>query len=208
MFMGPLEVVKPWQTRDVVGIRRWLDRSWRLFMDEEGALRDTVQDVEPDESLSRLIHKTIKAVTNDLDGMRFNTGIARLMELVNGLTAEKVRPRSVLQTYVLLLAPFAPHVAEELWHKLGHAQSLAYEPRPAFDEDLAAAPEMELVVQINSKVRARFLVPASISKEDALALAKGDEKVAPALLGKTLVREIFVPARPGKCPLVNFVVKG
>jgi len=208
MFMGPLEVVKPWQTRDVVGIRRWLDRSWRLVVDEEGAVVDSVQDVAPDQALSRLLHKTIKAVTHDLESMRFNTAIARLMELVNGLTAEKVRPRTVVQTYVLLLAPFSPHLAEELWHKLGHAESLAYEPWPDFDEDLAADPEMELVVQVNSKVRARLRVPATIAKDDALALAKADDKVAPLVEGKNLVREIFVPARPGKTPLVNLVVKG
>jgi leucyl-tRNA synthetase len=208
MFMGPLEVVKPWQTRDVVGIRRWLNRSWRLFVDEEGAMLPTVQDVDPDEDLSRLLHKTIKAVTSDLDSMRFNTAIARLMELVNGLTAQKVRPRAVLQTYVLLLAPFSPHVAEELWEKLGHTESLSHEDWPIFDEALAADPEMELVVQVNSKVRARLMVPATITKDDALALAKTQEKVVPMLEGKNLVREIFVPARPGKTPLVNLVVKG
>ncbi len=208
MFMGPLEVVKPWQTRDVVGIRRWLDRTWRLFVDEEGNLLDTVADSEPSGDLTRLLHKTIKAVTRDLDKMRFNTGIARLMELVNGLTAEKIRPRSVLTTYLRLLGPFAPHVAEELWEKLGRTESLSYEPWPTFDEDLASDPEIELVVQINSKLRARLNVPATISKDDALALAKGDEKVAPLLEGKNLVREIFVPAKPGKTPLVNLVVKG
>jgi leucyl-tRNA synthetase len=208
MFMGPLEVVKPWSTRDVVGIRRWLDRSWRLLIDEEGALLETVQDVDPGVPLSRLLHKTIKAVTSDLDSMRFNTAIARLMELVNGLTAEKVRPRAVLETYVLLLAPFAPHVAEELWEKLGHGESLAYETWPGFDDDLAADPEIELVVQVNSKVRARLQVVATIAKDDALAQAKADAKVAPLLEGKNLVREIFVPARPGKTTLVNLVVKG
>jgi leucyl-tRNA synthetase len=140
--------------------------------------------------------------------MRFNTGIARLMELVNGLTAEKVRPRSVLQAYLQLLGPFAPHVAEELWEKLGRTESLSYAPWPTFDEELASDPEIELVVQINSKVRARLQVPASITKDDALAQARADDKVAPLLEGKTLVREIFVPAKPGKTPLVNLVVKG
>ncbi|MFH2006695.1 MAG: leucine--tRNA ligase [bacterium] len=208
MFMGPLEVVKPWSTKDVMGVRRWLERTWRLFCDEDGALLDTVQDREPDEELQRLLHKTIRAVTHDLDGMRFNTAIARLMELVNGLTAQKVRPRGVLSTYLLLLAPFAPHVAEELWEKLGHDQTLAYEPWPEFDERLASDPEIELVVQVNSKVRARLQVPTTIEKDEAFALARGDDKILGFLEGKELVREIFVPARPGKTPLVNFVVKG
>jgi leucyl-tRNA synthetase len=207
MFMGPLEVVKPWSTRDVVGVRRWLERSYRLLCDAEGDLLDGVKDVPASEAVTRLLHKTIKAVTHDLDQLRFNTAIARLMECVTGLTALNVRPRSVLETYVLLLAPFAPHLAEELWQKLGHARSLAYEPWPAFDEALAADAEIELVVQVQSKVRARLMVPADVSQEAALALAKADVHVKEFLAGKTLVKEIFVPARAGKTPLVNLVVK-
>ncbi|MDY0000099.1 MAG: leucine--tRNA ligase [Polyangia bacterium] len=207
MFMGPLEVVKPWSTRDVVGVRRWLERSWRLICDAEGGLLGAVMDSPQSESVERLLHKTIKAVTHDLDQMRFNTAIARLMECVTGLTALAERPRSALDTYVLLLSPFAPHLAEELWEKLGHTETIAYEPWPSYDETLAADPEMELVVQVSSKVRARLMVRAQVDKEEALALAKADPHVQEFLAGKTLVKEVFVPARQGKTPLVNLVVK-
>jgi len=208
MFMGPLEVVKPWSTRAVAGVRRWLERSWRLICDAEGEVLEAVGDVEAPEPLQRLIHKTVKAVTLDLEGLRFNTAIARLMECVTGLTAETVRPRAALETYLLLMAPFAPHLAEELWQKLGHAETLAYEPWPRYDEDLARDPQIELVVQVNSKVRARLQVPADVQQEDALARARADEHVQQFTAGKTLVKEVFVPPRPGKTPLVNLVVKG
>jgi len=208
MFMGPLEVVKPWSTRDVVGVRRWLERSWRLMCDREGNLLPAVQEVEPSEAISRLVHKTIKAVTHDLEGMRFNTAIARLMECVTGLTAEQVRPRWAIETYVLLLAPFAPHLAEELWEKLGHAETLAYEAWPIFDEALSQDPEIELVVQVSSKVRARLQVPAGVDRDTALRLARQQPRIADLLAGKTVVKEIYVPPRPGKTPLVNFVIKG
>ena len=206
--MRPLEVVKPWSTRDVIGVRRWLERSWRLSLDEDpGRVAAGVRDLPADEATSRLLHRTIKAVTQDLDGLRFNTAIARLMELVNGLTALPVKPRPVLETYVLLLAPFAPHVAEELWEKLGHLNTLAYEPWPLFDEALAAVNEIELVVQVNGKVRDRLMVPAAIEKDEALRLGRTTERMAALLVGKAIVKEIFVPARPGKTPLVNLVVK-
>jgi leucyl-tRNA synthetase len=207
MFMGPLEVVKPWSTRDVVGVRRWLERSWRLLVEEDGTLSSAVQAAVADEATTRLLHRTIKAVTQDLETLRFNTAIARLMELVNGLTALPVKPRAVLETYVLLLAPFAPHVAEELWQRLGHDASLAHEPWPAFDEALAAVSEMELVIQVNGKVRDRLMVPTAIDRDEAIRLGKTTERMAALLQGKTLVKEIFVPARPGKTPLLNLVVK-
>src|SRR5205823_11943871 len=131
----------------------------RLFIDdraEEMKLLDSVQLVPPDRDTERKLHQTIQKVTEDLDGIRFNTAIAAMMELTNHLTPLPVRPRSVLQTFVLLLAPFAPHLAEELWRALGHAETLAYEPWPEYDPALTKAEEIEVPVQVNGKVRARL----------------------------------------------------
>src|SRR5262249_37591507 len=158
MFMGPLEATKPWSMRGVEGVSRFLGRVWRLIVDdraEEMKLAAAVQDVEPDGETLRLLHATIKKVTVDLDSMAFNTAIAKMMELCNHLTGLEVRPRSVLNTFVLLLSPFAPHLAEELWQALGHSNTLAYEPWPAYDEALTKAETIEVPVQINGKVRER-----------------------------------------------------
>jgi leucyl-tRNA synthetase len=137
MFMGPLEAVKPWSTQGVVGVRGFLDRAWRLIVDdraEELKLNESVQNVAPTPEQSRTLHKTIKQVTQDIRQMQFNTAIARLMEFTNFFTKETVRPRETMEKFVLLLSPFAPHLAEELWQLLGHDKTLAYEPWPQFEE--------------------------------------------------------------------------
>jgi leucyl-tRNA synthetase len=204
MFMGPLEAVKPWSMRGVEGVYRFLGRAWRLFIDdraEDMRLSDSVKDVQPDKETLRQMHRTIQRVTEDLDGMRFNTAIAGMMEFTNYLTPLSVRPRSVLKTFVLILSPFAPHLAEELWHVLGGGDTLAYEPWPPFDPTLTKAEEIEVPVQINGKVRLRLTVPAEISKEELEKTALADERVRPLIEGKQ-VRKVIVVA--GK--LVNLVV--
>jgi leucyl-tRNA synthetase len=209
MFMGPLEAVKPWSMRGVEGVYRFLGKVWRLFIDEraeETRLSDTVKDVEPDRDTLRKLHQTIKKVTEDVDGMRFNTAIAAMMELRNHLSPgedeSRPRPRSVLETFVLLLSPFAPHVAEELWRALGHNQTLAYEPWPAFDPALVKADEIEVPVQVNGKLKARLTVPAEIEEAALKDAALAHEQVRAALGGKE-VRRVIVP--PGR-RLVNIVV--
>jgi leucyl-tRNA synthetase len=204
MFMGPLEASKPWSTRDVEGVYRFLGRVWRVFIDERAEtmrLHASIQDVPPERDTLRMLHQTIQRVTEDLDGMRFNTAIAALMEFTNHLTPLKVRPRSVLEPFVLLLSPFAPHLAEELWHALGHRQTLAYEPWPAFDPALTREDEIEVPVQINGKVRLRLTVPAGVSKEDLERIVLGDAGVKAVLEGKTVRKVIVVPGK-----LVNLVV--
>jgi leucyl-tRNA synthetase len=204
MFMGPLEAVKPWSMRGVEGVYRFLGRVWRVFLDEraeEMRLTEAVRDVSPDKETLRLLHRTIQRVTEDLDGMRFNTAIAAMMEFTNHLTPLAVRPRSVLEPFVLLLAPFAPHLAEELWHLLGHRESLAYEPWPTFDPALTRAEEIEVPVQINGKVRLRLTVPAEISKDELEKTALADERVRALLEGKQVRKVIVVPGK-----LVNIVV--
>lgn len=204
MFMGPLEATKPWSTAGVHGVRNFLDRVWRMIVDDRAEsleLNDTIGDHDATEEQLRTLHKTIKAVTIDLDEMGFNTAIARLMEFVNFFTKETSRPKSVMEQFVLLLSPLAPHLAEELWHLLGHDASLAYEPWPQFDDKYAIDQTIEVPVQINGKVRAKITVARGLSKDDLLSSAKEDAKVAEQLDGKQIRKEIAVPDR-----LVNFVV--
>ena len=205
MFMGPLEATKPWSMRGVEGVYRFLSRVWRLIVDDraEGLkITDTVQDGVPDRETERRLHATIQKVTEDLDSMRFNTAIAAMMEYSNHLTGLKVRPRSALEPFVLLLAPFAPHIAEELWLALGHEESLAYEPWPVFDESLTRADEIEIPVQINGKLRARLRAPIGITKAALEAAAFADSRVQELIKGKKVLRVIVVPGK-----LVNIVVQ-
>jgi leucyl-tRNA synthetase len=204
MFMGPLEATKPWSMQGVEGVYRFLNRVWRVFIDdraEEVKLAASVQDVPPERDTLRLLHQTIKRVTEDLDGMRFNTAIAAMMEFTNHLTPLTVRPRAALEPFVLLLAPFAPHLAEELWHALGHAQTLAYEPWPKYDPALTTASEVEVVVQINGKTRLRLTVPAEMDKAELETTVLQNDQVRSLLEGKQVRKVITVPKK-----LVNIVV--
>jgi leucyl-tRNA synthetase len=205
MFMGPLEQSKPWNMRGVDGVYRFLSRVWRLFIDdraEEVRLNDTVQESPPDRETLRQLHRAIQRVTDDLEGMRFNTAISAMMELTNHLTSLSVRPRSVLEPLVLLLSPFAPHISEELWRALGHKQTLAYEPWPTYDPALLAVDEVEIPVQVNGKLKARVMVPAGLDAKALEQAVLAHEEVQALLTGKT-VRRVIVPARGG---LVNIVV--
>ncbi|MGI8980598.1 MAG: leucine--tRNA ligase [Pirellulaceae bacterium] len=205
MFMGPLEAVKPWSTAGVVGVRGFLDRAWRLIVDDKSdalALNAAVQKVEPTDEQNRTLHKTIKQVTSDLEAMAFNTAIARMMEFVNFFTKQSVRPHSVMERFVLLLSPFAPHVAEELWQLLGHGKTLAYEPWPTFDDALTKDAEVEIPVQILGKLRGKVVVPAGSDQATLIAAARAEPRIAELLSGKEVVKTIVVPGK-----LVNFVVK-
>ncbi|MCS6852180.1 MAG: leucine--tRNA ligase [Gemmataceae bacterium] len=204
MFMGPLEATKPWSMRGVEGVYRFLGRVWRLMIDEradELRLADAVQDVEPDRETLRLLHRTIQRVTDDLETMSFNTAIAAMMEFTNHLTRLTTRPRSVLEPFVLLLSPFAPHIAEELWQTLGHPQSLAYEPWPAYDPALVKADTVEVPVQVNGKVKARLTVPADIEDHALQEAALADVKIRPLVEGKTIRKLVVVKGK-----LVNIVI--
>jgi leucyl-tRNA synthetase len=206
MFMGPLEATKPWSMRGVEGVYRFLNRVWRLYLDDRAEsvrLADAVQDVPPDRDTLRKLHQTIKRVTEDLDSLSFNTAIAAMMEFSNHLTRQAVRPRSALSTFVLLLAPFAPHLAEELWQALGHSDTLAYESWPAFDEALTRADTIEVPLQVNGKLRSKLTVPADIDPAFLEKLALADEKIRVLTEGKQIRKVIVVPGK-----LVNIVVAG
>jgi leucyl-tRNA synthetase len=203
MFMGPLEQVKPWNTRSVAGVSRFLSRVWSLIIGDDGAVRATIVNEPADAKapLTRQYHKKIKKVTEDLEGMRFNTALSALMELVNEAHKAERLPRALVEGLVLALSPFAPHLAEELWQRLGHAKTLAYEPWPAYDPELVRDDMMTVAVQVNGKLRATIKAPAEADQAAILAAARAHEKVQSYLEGKTLRREIVVPGK-----LVNFVV--
>ncbi len=156
MFMGPLEAVKPWSMKGVEGVYRFLARAWRLIVDAEAdeiRLDSRVQDAALSPEQARIVARTVAAVTDDLEALRFNTAISRLMEFTNFFTGQEVRPRSAMETFALLLAPMAPHLAEELWQILGHEKTLAYEPWPGYDPALLKDEEVEVPVQVNGKLR-------------------------------------------------------
>lgn len=204
MFMGPLEATKPWNMRGVEGVYRFLGRVWRLLVDDRSEsmrLADAVQDVPAEKETQRLLHLTIQRVTVGLDNMSFNTAIAAMMEFTNHLTPLTVRPRAVLEKLVLLLSPFAPHLAEELWHALGHATTLAYETWPTYNESLLKADEIEIPVQINGKLRGKVTVPAEIDKTTLEQTVLADEKIQALIAGKTIRKVIVVPGK-----LVNIVL--
>jgi leucyl-tRNA synthetase len=202
MSTGPMDVSRPWATRDVVGSQRFLQRVWRNLVDEQtGEVR--VADAEPGPDTLRALHKAIAGVHEDFRALHYNTAAAKLIELNNHLTKEYAGggvPRSVAEQLVLMMAPLTPHIAEELWAKLGHAESLAYGPFPVADERWLVAETVEYPIQINGKVRSRVTVAADAEPADVEAAALADEKVVAVLAGKEPRKVIVVPGR-----LVNVV---
>ncbi len=220
MFMGPLEQVKPWQMSGVEGVYRFLGRVWRMIVDDRAettTLSAAVVDSPPAEDQLRMLHKTIKAVTDDIDRLSFNTAISRMMEFTNFMSGQETRSKSVLEQFVLLLNPFAPHIAEELWNTLkapqlellenagllkGHNVTLTYEQWPTYDPALLVEDTVEVPVQVNGKIRAKIVVPADLDAKTLEAAARSDDAVQKHLEGKTVVKVVAVPGR-----MVNFVVR-
>ena len=201
MFMGPLEAMKPWSTRGVEGITRFLGRVWRLIVNEAGGPSLAGIEAEPSLEQRRLLHQTIKKVTDDLEALRFNTAIAQMMVFTNEVTKLKTRPRALLEPFVLLLSPFAPHIAEELWERLGKAPSVATQPWPEYDPALVARDRLTIPIQVNGKLRSKIEVPADSSEAEVVRLARQDAKLSEWLQGKTPRKVIYVEKK-----LVNFVV--
>jgi len=204
MFMGPLDASRPWSTNDIVGVHKFLQRFWRNVVDEDtGALR--VSDAPADDALRRVLHKTIAKVGADMASLEYNTAIAGLMELNNTLTKtvqeQGSAPREVVDAMVLMLSPLTPHVAEELYEKLGGAGQLAFIDFPSADPSLLVEDTVEIPVQVNGKVRGRISVAADASQADIEAAARADTKVAELLEGATVRKVVVVPGR-----MVNFVV--
>ncbi|HEY1684508.1 MAG TPA: leucine--tRNA ligase [Tepidisphaeraceae bacterium] len=196
MYMGPLEMQKPWNTRDIIGMSRFLSSVWRNLaekpVDANAAMSDALQGQ---------MHRTIKKVAEDTEALRFNTAIAELIKLNNEITALPAVPKSLAENLALMVAPFAPHLAEELWQRLGHGESLAHYAWPSFDPAKLVESTMELPVQVNGKLRGKIVVPVDAGEADILARAAGDSEVQPWLAGKTVRKQIYVAKK-----LVNFVV--
>ena len=201
MFMGPLEASVAWSTNGLDGARRFLDRIWRLFVTDEGTLAAKVQ-ASDDKSLEKSYHQTVKKVTDDIEGIRFNTAISQMMVFINDCYKAEVIPTEYAEGFVKLLAPIAPHVAEELWSILGHEGGISYTEWPTYDESKLVDDEVEVVVQVLGKVRAKVTVAKDASKEEQEAAALADEKVQEFIAGKTIVKVIVIPGK-----LVNIVVK-
>ncbi len=203
MYMGPLEAQKPWNTRDIVGMSRFLSAVHRnLLGDEEDTKRVvTIEPIPVPEALDRQMHRAIKKVAEDIEGLRFNTAIAELIKLNNEITGTNVIPRELAENLTLMLAPFAPHLSEELWERLGHHKSLARRPLPAYDAAKLIETSIELPVQVNGKLRDKITVAADADDATVLSAAEAAEKVQPWIAGKTIKKKLYVPKK-----LVNFVV--
>ena len=199
MFMGPLEAMKPWSSTSVEGITRFLDRVWRLYVNEDGTL--AVDAGAPPAAAVRVLHQTIRKVGEDVEGLKFNTAIAQMMVFVNEVNPLPGRPRALLEPFVLVLAPFAPHLAEELWQRLGHSESLAYAPWPAYDPALCVEDTVTVAVQVNGKLRATLSLPRGADQAATLAAATADERVRRYTDGATVRKVIHVPDK-----LLNLVV--
>ncbi len=194
MFMGPLEAVKPWQMSGIEGVRRFLDRAFNVCT--------RTAPGPMDDETKKLVHKTIQKVTGDIEGMRFNTAISAMMILVKHLGQLPATPREAAEIFTLLLSPFAPHLGEELWQRLGHENSLAYEPWPTFDPALVKDDVVEIGVQVNGKVRGAVMLAVDADEATAREAALADAKVAPHLAGKTIAKVIYVRGK-----ILNLIAK-
>lgn len=202
MFMGPLDASIAWSTTGLEGARRFLDRVWRLFIKENGDLNAAIQDTtEGNDSFIRVYHQTVKKVSEDYEALRFNVAISQLMVFINEAYKQQTLPKSLMEGFVKLLYPIAPHLGEELWERLGHSHTISYEPWPTFDESKLMDKEIEIVVQINGKVKAKITIPANATKEQMEEIALSDATVKEILNGKTIRKMITVPGK-----LVNIVI--
>lgn len=208
MAMGPLDTSRPWATKDVVGAQRFLQRLWRLAVNEETGELAT-NDAELTKEDLQQLHRTIAGVRDDYANLRDNTVVAKLIEYVNYLTrtyggAQGVgAPRAAVEPLAIMVSPVAPHIAEELWKRFGHTETITFESFPTFDEKYLVDDEIEIPVQVNGKVKARVNVPADADQDTVIAAALADEKIVQLTDGKEIFKQIYVPGR-----MVNLVVKG
>ncbi len=196
MFMGPLEVSKPWSSSAVVGARKFINRVWNFFT-EPANLTDT-----DDGKLTKLYHQTVKKVSSDFESLGFNTAIAQMMVFINEVYKVGSCPREFAEGFTKMLSCIAPHVCEEIWQVLGHSETIAYESWPTYDEAKCASDVIDMPIQVNGKVRSVVSIPADADKDTVLETVKADDKIKAAIDGKTIVKEIVVPGK-----IINIVVK-
>ncbi|MCG7465502.1 leucine--tRNA ligase [Corynebacterium tuberculostearicum] len=203
MSMGPLDTSRPWATKDVVGSQRFLQRLWRLAVNEDTGELATTDAALSEDDLKQL-HRTIAGVRDDYENLRLNTVVAKLIEYVNYLTKtyRTEAPRAAVEPIAQLVSPIAPHIAEELWQRFGHDETITYQPFPTFEEKYLVDDEIEVPVQINGKVKARINVAADADQDAVFDVALADAKIADLTSGKNVVKKIYVPGR-----MVNLVVK-
>jgi len=201
MFMGPLEKSKPWNTSGMEGIFRFLNRVWNLYIDDNGKIREDIQNVEPNHRIKKLINKTVRKVTNDIENLKFNTAIAQLMIFVNEISKEKIKPRSVMETFLHLLNPFAPHISEELWNRMGNKEILAHLEWPEYDEEYVRDDLVVIAVQVNGKLRGQFEIDIDASEEEYIEKALSLERVKNYIGSKPIRKKIVVKGK-----IVNLVV--
>ena len=202
--MGPLEATKPWSTSGVGGVRTFLERCWRLVVDERAddiVPAAQLQADPPTDDQLRELHRMVDKVTRDIEALSFNTAIARMMEFVNFCTPLERRPRALIEPFVTVLAPFAPHLAEELWEVLGRPAPVSLAPWPTVEEQWLRDDTVEIPVQVQGKLRGRVVVPADADAATMQAVAAADPRIAELLAGKTIAKVVAVPGR-----LVNFVL--
>ncbi len=202
MFLGPIDQVKPWKTDNISGVHRFLKRLWRLITDEKGGLSSHIGTQEESKEFLGALHKTIEKVGKDTQEMKFNTAVAAMMELVNQAYKEPTITKESAEKIVLLTAPYAPHICEELWEKLGHSQMIAHESWPTFDASYFQEDKVTIAIMVNGKKRGLLTLSKQASQQEALQLAKEDPGVKKHLDNQKLIKEIFVPGRA-----INFVVK-
>jgi len=202
MFMGPLDASIAWSTKGLDGSRRFIDRVYRLFVNESGELNDKIVDTSKATSMERVYHQTVKKVTEDYEGLRFNTGISQLMVFINEAYKADVLPKKYMEDFVKMLSPITPHIAEELWEKLGHSETLTYEAWPTYDESKLVDDEVEIVLQVNGKNKEKLLIASEATKEQMEELALANEVIKELIEGKTIVKMIAVPGK-----LVNIVIR-
>ena len=196
MFMGPIDAAKPWDPNGIDGSKKFLDRVWRLFVES-----NKIKDIE-NKNLEKIYHYTVKKVTNDYENMYFNTAISQMMIFINSATKEEILPKKYAEGFVKLLSPVAPHIAEELWNKLGHSNTITYEPWPNYDESKLVNDEINLPIQVNGKVRATVAISIDLLEEQIKEIAHNAPNVKNHIEGKTIIKEIYVKGK-----IYNIVVK-
>lgn len=201
MFLGPLEQAKPWSTKGIEGVNRFLNRAWRMIVAENGALSDSVQNVALSFEQEYALNYTIKKISEDIENLSFNTAVAQMMIFVNEFTKTGIKPRLAMEKFVLCLAPFAPHIAEELWSILGHKESVFLQSYPQWDETKIVKQEIEFVVQVQGKIRTRLQVAPDSEQTEIEKLALADASVQKHIGEKAIKKVIFV-----KNKLVNFII--
>jgi leucyl-tRNA synthetase len=201
MFMGPLDKAKPWSTTGLQGSHRFLKRIWRMFDSENGGLKITDDDPAEDKKLYKLLHRTIMKVTIDIENLRFNTAISALMTLGNKMKSRMSVSRANAETFILMISPFVPHIAEEIWRRLGHTETIVFENWPEYNELLAKEDLTNIAVQVNGKLRGEFQIEIDIDVEIIEQMAKDLPEIQKWTDGKEILKVVVVPNR-----VVNIVI--